>query len=73
MPYLHDFGGETTYHLSDEDKGKLLFGSTPDGKIAPFDFNKFSLNGDSVAMEAQILTDTYVLGELAILGQLTAF
>jgi hypothetical protein len=37
-----------------------------------FDFNKFSLNGDSVAMKAQMLTDTYVLGEIAILGQLTA-
>ena len=55
-----------------DDTVKLL-GTTTDGKIAPFDFNKFSLNGDSVAMKAQMLTDTYVLGELAILGQLTAF
>jgi hypothetical protein len=26
LPYLHDFGGETTYHLSDDSKGALLFG-----------------------------------------------
>jgi hypothetical protein len=38
-----------------------------------FNLKKFSLNGDSEAMKAQMLTDTYVLGELAILGQLTAF
>jgi hypothetical protein len=42
-------------------------------KPIPFDFNMFSLNGDSAAMKAQMLDDTYVLGELAILGQLTAF
>jgi hypothetical protein len=38
-----------------------------------FDFDKFSLNGDSATMKAQMLSDTYVLGKLAILGQLTAF
>jgi hypothetical protein len=38
-----------------------------------FDFDKFSLNGDSATMKAQMLSDAYVLGKLAILGQLTAF
>ena len=26
VPYLHDYGGETTYTLSDDEKGELLFG-----------------------------------------------
>ena len=56
----------------EKEKTEKLLGATPDGKIAPFDFNKFSLNGDSLAMKEKMLTDTYVLGELAVLGELTA-
>tara|TARA_R110001606_G_C15389631_1_gene651366 strand:- start:493 stop:2721 length:2229 start_codon:yes stop_codon:yes gene_type:complete len=56
----------------EKEKTEKLLGATPDGKIAPFDFNKFSLNGDSQAMKEKMLTDTYVLGELAVLGELTA-
>ena len=45
--------------------------STP---ILPTSFNlsQFSLNGQSGAMKMQMLDDVYVLGNMAILGQLTA-
>ncbi|WP_158603085.1 AAA family ATPase [Pseudomonas sp. AOB-7] len=39
----------------------------------PFDLARFALNGQSAAMEARMLEDTFVLGRLAILGQATAF
>lgn len=38
-----------------------------------FDFKQFSLNGSSAEMKAQMLEDRHVLGQLAILGQATAF
>lgn len=38
-----------------------------------FNLSQFSLNGQSGAMKMQMLDDVYVLGNMAILGQLTAF
>lgn len=37
------------------------------------DLTQFSLNGNSTAMEKQMLEDKFVLGKMAILGQATAF
>jgi len=42
----------------------------PDGVV---DFSSFSLRGKSEAMKKQVLEDTHVLGQLAILGQWTTF
>lgn len=41
-------------------------------KPLAFDFKKFSLNGSSAAMRAQMLEDSFVLDGIAILGQATA-
>jgi len=41
-------------------------------KKAPLNFDSFILTGDSETMKDQMLADTFVLGEIAILGQLTA-
>ncbi len=38
---------------------------------ALFDFSKFSINGDLEAMKQKMLNDVFVLGELALLGQIT--
>tara|TARA_R110001592_G_scaffold113322_1_gene312372 strand:+ start:15725 stop:17812 length:2088 start_codon:yes stop_codon:yes gene_type:complete len=38
-----------------------------------FDLNIFALNGSSQQMQNQMLEDKYILGELALLGQSTAF
>ncbi len=38
---------------------------------APISFEQFTLNGKSKEMRAKMLTDTFVLGRLAILGQST--
>lgn len=38
----------------------------------PFSLKKFSLNGSSKNMESQMLSDTFVLNRIAILGQATA-
>lgn len=38
-----------------------------------FDLNIFALNGSSQQMKNQMLEDKYILGELALLGQATAF
>ena len=37
-----------------------------------FSLDRFALNGESAAMEAQMLEDAFILGRLAILGQSTA-
>lgn len=37
-----------------------------------FSLDRFALNGQSAAMEAQMLEDAFILGRLAILGQSTA-
>ena len=37
-----------------------------------FSFNQFSLNGKSAVMREKMLTDTFVLDNIAILGQTTA-
>jgi len=39
---------------------------------AKFTLDRFALNGQSSAMEAQMLEDAFILGRLAILGQSTA-
>lgn len=40
---------------------------------ASFSLKKFSLNGRSADMKKQMLSDTFILGRLAILGQSTVF
>jgi hypothetical protein len=41
-------------------------------KLEPFSLNIFSLNGNSESMESKMLSDTFVLSRIAILGQATA-
>jgi hypothetical protein len=38
-----------------------------------FDLRRFALNGQSAELEAKMLSDSFVLGKLAILGQATVF
>lgn len=41
-------------------------------QAAKFSFNQFSLNGNSADMRGKMLNDTFVLNDIAILGQATA-
>lgn len=44
----------------------------PNDELQPFDFGKFALNGQSEAMRGKMLDDVFIMGQIAILGQITA-
>ena len=46
-------------------------GQTKPTENATFSFSQFSLNGKSAVMREKMLTDTFVLDNIAILGQAT--
>ncbi|MEI7571197.1 MAG: hypothetical protein WCJ34_17330, partial [Alcaligenaceae bacterium] len=55
------------------DKFSQAHGVTQETQSEPFSLAQFSLNGTSKQMREKMLADTFILGRLAILGQITLF
>ena len=78
-PFIHDVGTNTTHRLV-EDKFEdfepcdyeIIDGEAAP-TIPPNPFEKFSLLGKSGAIEKQVVGEQMLLGNLAVLGQLTVF
>ena len=71
--YMQNKTTSNASSLPSLDKISQAHGVTQETQSEPFSLAQFSLNGSSKQMREKMLADKFVLGRLAILGQITLF